>query len=57
MAVKCIEVPDGFLKDREVTFDWQKETFRIALSASGRSRSCRNGKSRNGTTHPRGATE
>ena len=30
MAVKCIEVPDGFLKDREVTFDRQKETFRIA---------------------------
>lgn len=30
MAVKCIEVPDVFLKDREVTFDRQKETFRIA---------------------------
>ena len=38
MAVKCIEVPDGFLKDREVTFDRQKEKFRIARSARRKNR-------------------
>ena len=57
MAVKCIEVPDGFLKDREVLSTGRKRRSASPLSASGRSRSSRNGKSRNGTTHPRGATE
>ena len=50
-------VPDGFLKDREVTFDRQKETFRIAPLSQRQSRSSRDGKNRNGTTHPRGETE
>ena len=30
MAVKYMELPEGLLKDREVTFDRQKEKFRIA---------------------------
>ena len=57
MAVKCIEVPDGFLKDREVLSTGRKRRSASPLSASGRSRGSRNSKSRNGTTHPRGATE
>lgn len=57
MAVKCIEVPDGFLKDREVLSIGRKRRSASPLSASGRSRGSRNSKSRNGTTHPRGATE
>ena len=57
MAVKCIEVPDGFLKDREVLSTGRKRRSASPLSASGRSRGRRNSKSRNGTTHPRGATE
>ena len=30
MAVKYMDLPEGLLKDREVTFDRQKEKFRIA---------------------------
>ena len=30
MAVKYMELPEGLLKDREVTFDCRQEKFRIA---------------------------